>query len=293
MNPFDLEQHIRNNRRLDVLKNFEHKTLQELKPEYIDNNVLNVDLDTPIYRLFNEEYFYQMLEQQQLTLVRTSCWQDPFENFLLGARWETVNGTPINVASTRDRYYGQCWTLRKECDGMWRNYRGARKDKDGPEPFAFKVATTVRKLMDQFYNISEQFHELSYFMGKVQYCTDEQIQQFFSEPEHMNTAAHQANLRYTETLFIKRMPFSYEEEVRLIYSDNLESTRHAVDKGKLYPVLIDANTLYDFIELDPWMKEPEREAAEARIKAAGYGGLITQSGLYTNPNFVVKLAVNF
>lgn len=273
-------------------KNFGGLTDQQLLPDYIDNNTLDLELDTPIYRIFNEERFYQMLEGQQLTLVHTSSWKDPFENFLLAARWELLDGTPVNIKKIRNQYYGQCWTLRRECDGLWRNYRGSRVDETAPEPCAFKVATTVRKLMEQFYNLSNRFHQLSYFVGKVNYCSDNDINNYFTQPEKMNTSAQMANLRYPQTMLIKREAFSYEQEVRLIYSDNPEnSAQVAEDSSPLYQVSIDANKLFDFIELDPWMSTKVREAAEKRIKAAGFTGSIIQSTLYVNPNFVVRVAL--
>ncbi|MGI4873025.1 MAG: hypothetical protein ACRYFX_17835 [Janthinobacterium lividum] len=291
MNPFSLKQHLSVNRRLDYLENVEGKTPQDLLPEYIDNNVLNLELDTPIYRIFNAQRFYEMLENRQLMLVRPRCWEDPFENFLLSARWELEDGTIINAASIRDRYYGQCWTMRKECDGLWRNYRGERPDPEAPYPPAFKVATTVRKLMGQFYDPTVPGHTLTFFVGKVEYRSDEEIKAYFSEPEKMNTSEQMANIRYPQTLLVKRQAFSYEEEVRMIYSENRSGTSPAPPAGSpLHPVAIDPDALFDFVELDPWMTVIDRWQAEERIRAAGFTGSVTQSSLYNSPDFVVRVA---
>lgn len=291
MNPFDLQQHITNSIILDSQLTNYGKTEQELKPQYMENNVWDVDLDTPVYRLFSEERFFDMLQAQQLTLVRTNLWQDPFENFLLRATWETRNGNPIEVHDLRDRYYGQCWTLRKECDGLWRNYRGVRKDASAAEPYAYKVATTVRKLMDQFYDLTTPYHALSYYIGKVTYCSDAQIKGYFAQPEPVNTPEQMSNVRYPRTMLIKREAFSYEQEVRMIFSDNPDDSRTPAPASPLHQVPIDVNSLFDFIELDPTMPAADRNSVEARIKAGGYTGPITQSDLYTDPNFVVRLAI--
>lgn len=161
MNPFSLTEHICNSRRLDYQITYQHIPKSQLKGAYIDNNVMDVDLDTPIYRIFTAERFFQMLDSKSLMLVHTNCWDDPFENFLLNARWETAQGIQVDVASVRDRYYGQCWTLREECDGLWRNYRGTTPGPNGTPPAAIKVATTVGKLMDQFYDVNTSGHELT------------------------------------------------------------------------------------------------------------------------------------
>lgn len=290
MNPFSLSQHIQTSQRLDYLTNTQQATVAQLKPQYIDNNVMDVDLDTPIYRLFNENRFFEMLEGKTLMLLHTKFWEDPFENFLLNARWETAQGQQVDVSSVRDSYYGQCWTLREECDGLWRNYRGISANPAAPAA-AIKVATTVGKLMDQFYDVNNKFHEHAYFLGKVNYCTDAEVNAYFTQPEAMNSVAHQTNIRYPKTMLVKRKAFSYEEEVRLIFSDSSGSAaRRANPSNGLHPLAIDPNTLFDYIELDPLMKAPAATAAQARIAAAGYTGRITQSTLYTNPSFVVRLA---
>ena len=290
MNPFSLPQHLRNSMRLDHLLHTQQATVAQVKPLYIDNNVMNVDLDTPIFRLFNEKRFFEMLESKSLMLLHTTFWEDPFENFLLNARWENAQGQPVDVSSVRDSYYGQCWTLREECDGLWRNYRGTSSNPTTPAA-AIKVATTVGKLMDQFYDMTNPHHEHAYFMGKVRYCSDAEIHAYFTQPEVMNTTEHQVNIRYPDTMLVKRKAFSYEEEVRLIFSDTSGSAaRRANPSNGLHPVAIEPNTLFDYIELDPLIKAPTAAAAQARIAAAGYTGRVTQSTLYNNPNFVVRLA---
>ncbi|WP_044000464.1 DUF2971 domain-containing protein [Hymenobacter swuensis] len=290
MNPFSLDQHIRNNIRLDHLKYGSGTTPAELKLDHIFNNVIDVDLDTPIYRLFGAKRFYQLLDEKQLALVNPSSWEDPFENFLLKARWELADGTPVNMASIRDRYYGQCWTLRRECDGLWQNYRGAATE-ENKAPYAFKVATTVRQLMNEFYDMSNPYHQLSYFLGKVRYRTDEEILNFFANDERLNTREQMANLRYTRTLLIKREAFSYEEEVRLIYSDSNSAEPGQPGPPPVHLVPVDLNRLFNYIELDPKMPLAEATQAAQRIAQAGYNGQVTQSSLYNNPNFIVRLSM--
>lgn len=106
----------------------------------------------------------------------------------------------------------------------------------------------------------------------------------------MNSPAHQVNIRYPQTLLIKRKPFSYEEEVRLIYSANSPSSPFAIPSTGLHPVAIDPNTLFEFIELDPLMDAAISTATVAAVQTAGYNSQIRQSPLYNSPNFVVRLA---
>lgn len=285
MNPFNFEERHKKIIQLDFSTN--PTTAQnQFKDQYIDINTINLDSEEEIYRIFSLEKFIKTLQSNKLCLVRTHLWQDPFENFLLQSNGVLQNGTQVGFENIRDKFYGQCWTLKKECDGLWRNYKGTDKS-------AIKVKSRVKTLMNQFYDMTNHFHNLSYFIGKVDYVQDSAIENFFkNEIDIMN---FQSGVEFAESLLIKRLAFAYEEELRIIFSKptnsdiDLSKIKNPWDDSDLFFVNIDPNLLFEEIEIDPWLTPKEFEDLKQEIIDLGFTGNITQSSLYNKPFFTAKL----
>lgn len=81
---------------------------------------IEIWMDTRIYRIFPISRFIQVLTTKTLTLVKPKKWDDPFENALLSATF-VVGGETTSFAA-KESVYGQCWTLHRETDAMWRIY---------------------------------------------------------------------------------------------------------------------------------------------------------------------------
>lgn len=285
MKNFDYSQRHKKIIQLDMLTNA-GKNCIPYKSEFIDANSINLSLDDTIYRIFSLDKFKKTIKNNKLCLVRPHKWEDPFENFLLNSEGRLDDGTPVGFDNIRSNYYGQCWTLKKECDGLWRNYKGN-------EPAAIKVKTTVGKLMGQFYDLTNKFHEMSYFIGRVDYVSDTEIENFFkNEIDIMN---FQSGVEFVQTLLIKRLSFAYEEEVRIIFSKpstneiDLSKIYNPWDNSDLFFANIDPNSLFEEIEIDPWLTKEEFEMLKQEIIDLGFTGHITRSSLYDKPFFVTKI----
>jgi len=242
--------------------------------DYLNINAVNLDFTESIYRIFNYDYFITDFKDKELTLVRPLMWKDPLENFLLNSEGELEDGTIVGFEPIRDSFYSQCWSLKEECDGLWRNYKGTNE-------FAIKIKTNTQKIFDLIYDITNKFHYLSYFIGKVDYVTDDEIMEFFKDK--INFTNYQTGLEFAQTLLIKRRSFSYEEEVRIIVRD---SNKNNTD---LLKIPLDLNHLIEEIIFDPWIKPEIYEEKRKEIIALGYTGKISRSSLYDKPFFKVKL----
>lgn len=285
MNPFDFQKRHQQIVKIDFEVN-SGKPTKDFYSEYIELNTLNLNQDDEIYRIFSIDKFLKTLETKKLCLVRTHKWEDPFENFLLQTNGVLADGTEVGFDIIRDKFYGQCWTLKKECDGLWRNYKGT-------ESSAIKVKSTVSKLMDQFYDFTNKFHMLSYFIGKVKYVPDSEIENFFrNEIDIMN---FQSGVEFAESLLIKRLAFAYEEEIRIIFSKptsseiELTKIKNPWNESDLFFVEINPNELFDEIEIDPWLTPREFIKLKEKILSLGFNGKITQSSLYNKPFFTTKI----
>jgi hypothetical protein len=144
------------------------KCLKDVHLAYQDIlNIKDEDLDKEIYRIMPIHQLLEIFETKQLTLVKPSMWDDPFENLLLNGTVKTSDGEGGDVSPVRDAVYGQCWTLHKETDAMWRIYS---QNKQGA-----KVKTTIRKLIEALQLQSGQYSKIQCFIGEVEYLTQRQL----------------------------------------------------------------------------------------------------------------------
>lgn len=276
-------------------------TNPQQKKAYMDANLIDLAFDTPIYRIFRIDRLISTLKENKLCLVKPKLWDDPFENFLLNASGVLDDGTPVSFEPIREQYYGQCWSLKEECDGLWRNYTSNScktctpndfNERAGHSPVSAKVKTTVGKLMDAFYDETNPVHSLCYFIGKVRYCKIDDIVNYLKDANITDTT----NINQVLSLLIKRESFSYEEEVRLVFSR--PSPESKIDSSTIknpwdnssdaFKFTIDPNLLFDEIELNPWIDEDKCCSIIGDIKKY-YKGDVLKSKLYEHPFFTVKL----
>ncbi|WP_161804128.1 hypothetical protein [Komagataeibacter europaeus] len=72
----------------------------------IGKNIFDVDLNQKIYRVFPLSRFIELNVTQSNALVRPAKWEDPFENYFLGARAFEASGQEIDLSSLRNDWYG-------------------------------------------------------------------------------------------------------------------------------------------------------------------------------------------
>jgi hypothetical protein len=235
-------------------------------------NIVEKLLDKPVYRIMPIHRVLQALENRQLVLVKPKKWDDPFENALLAAAFEMDDGNKTTF-SAKDAVYGQCWTFHRETDAMWRIYSG---NKDG-----VRIMSTPRKLLTALTESDDLFHRVSCFIGRVTYMSKADLLETLGginllKPDGSGIA---------ESLLYKRMEFSHEREVRLIYSGRVGECT-----SDTYPFSIDPNLVFEKLTFDPRMDAELRNAYSLAFDEKGYKGRVTRSTLYNPPlGLVFKL----
>ncbi len=286
MKPFSIEERQRKIVEIDRQTGGDKSLDINYKDEYLDINAINLDLNENLFRIFDFDRFINDLQENKLTLVRPKKWQDPFENFLLNSQGKLDDGTMVNFQPIRDSFYGQCWTLKEECDGLWRNFRSGDK-------CAVKVKVNSKKLFEAFYDFTNKFHNLSYFIGKVEYVSDDEIESFFKEK--IDFFHFQNGIELAYTLLLKRSSFAYEDEVRLIFHKpstdeiDINEIKNPWDNSDLFKFQIDINELFEEIVFDPWIQPTEYDTKKQEIIELGYTGPINRSSLYDRPFFVARI----
>ena len=259
------------------------------------NNLINLteeDLNKNIYRIYPFNRVLELLENKENVLVKTELWEDPFENFLLKSTGKLPNGELFTINS-RDKYYGQCWSLKKESDAMWRIYSQHIKNDKTKEliidNIGIKVKSTIGKVfMDLFktqkshlnpYN--NQPYNLFTFVGKVKYQKKEKLVELLGNASNFildTTGKGQA-----ETLMLKRLAFTHEKEVRIVYHNENCKTTDKVFKYKINP-----NECFEEIVVDPRISKENYIKIKRLLIEKGFKNKIIQSGLYKIENFVFE-----
>jgi len=226
---------------------------------------LDAWIDRPIYRIFPISRFIQVLTTNTLTLVKPKLWDDPFENALLSSTF--MMGEETTTFAAKDAVYGQCWTLHRETDAMWRIYS---HDKDG-----VRVNTTPRKLLTAMKKHVGNDADVKCFIGKVQYAKKNDLTGIFANIDLLKTDG----TGIAKSLLVKRTEFSHEREMRLIYC--------AADndcKSDIFSFDIETNKLFDRILFDPRMDESLQDSYIDAVEKLGCKVDVKRSGLYDPPN---------
>jgi hypothetical protein len=225
-------------------------------------NIKEKDLDREIYRIMTIHRLLEAFEIEKLTLVKPEKWDDPFENLLLRGTAKTAEGDILDFSPIRDSVYGQCWTLHKETDAMWRIYS---QDKQGA-----KIKTTIRKLLNALQSQSGNYAKVHCFIGEVAYLTQKDLVSKLTNIDLLNTSGSGV----AESLIYKRVEFRHEKEVRLLYTEK---------SGRFHQFEIDPYDLFDEIVFDPRINKHLFDSYHDSLKKKGYKKSIRQSVMYQVP----------
>jgi len=242
------------------------------------NNYINIsegEYDNAIYRIFSIDRLLELFELKKNTIVRPSLWDDPFENLVFKSIGKMGPKMEVTFKS-RDNFYGQCWSLHRETDAMWRIY--------SPDKNGVKVRTTIKKLLGSLYS-NVDYGIVSCWIGKVQYLTQKDIIEEFSNKHIMHPVILDPSGKgQVSTLLLKREEFAHEKEVRLIY--NREGSK--TDEN-IYQYPIDPLEFIDQIVFDPRMSGYTIAAITDFLKSRGFSKYIGKSKLYQMPkNFIIN-----
>jgi hypothetical protein len=271
MRPFN--KNLREEILSQIYSNTRGDSNQERKylDEFLKVNALNLDFSETLYRIFDWKYFIKDLNDRKLTLTKTLKWlnQDPFENIITNSK-VLYNGRSGLIDNS---YYGSCWTLNSDCDGLWRNFSSNKRK------CVVKVKTNAKKLFSTIYNLDYFNHDCKYFIGRVKYLEEKSISRLFNRP--YKKCELDDGFLFIQQLYFKRVQFKYEKEVRIIIKEDL--------KDELIRVPIDPNSLFEEIVLDPFISTSTYIQRKKEIEKAGFTGSILHSGLYAKPSFIFKI----
>jgi len=228
---------------------------------------LNFDDNAPkrwVYRITPVQRFIEGLTSGENVLVQPEKWDDPFEAYILNAYGVLPDGGSV-AFRLRHNYFGQCWSLHRETDLMWRAY--------SPKADSVKLKVRAAKLHDSLKSHQRRLASHQSFLGRVSYQRKAEFRDTLRRGCHFGPPSESQ----AQALLVKRYGFRSEREVRLI------AYAEGVTEPGLFRYPVDWNDLVRKAVLDPRMSKADANRAKKQIRAAGYSGKLIQSFLYKQP----------
>ena len=236
--------------------------------------VEGLDNNKALYRVLSFDGLLQMLNEGSNYLVKTSLWEDVYENFMLKEVF-TSGGKKIPLSGLENRFYGQCWTSRQASDAIWRIY--------SPDKKSVRIKTRLGKL----YRMKGQ-NDGAFIVGRVRYYSQAKIQEDIRALPVI-TKGELVSL-IIQSLFTKRNSFSHEEEYRVIYVANprKENVGAPAKSFVINPFGFIENIYFDPRADDAYVDRCTRVLTDtfkypkSRIKKSSLYSFISQSISYAN-----------
>lgn len=206
--------------------------------------------------------------------MKPKKWEDPFENFILRSRLQLPTGEHATIGF-REKFYGQCWTLQRASDAIWRIY--------SPRSDAVPIRSTVRKLAESLSRCRGDWARVEVFIGRVRFLSNPKLMAFAKRL--FRSEGRLLSMRtFANTLLVKRPAFKHEREVRLLFISHDDTEAN----GDLFSYPVNPKELIDQVMIDPRMAESAANALKQKIKSdTGFPGEIKRSLLYSPPPTLV------
>lgn len=211
-----------------------------------------------IFKYMSLENGLCTMKNHQLWFANPTIWSDPFEKRFIEAQYKV--GAASRKFTWKDRVYCACFTNVASNEAAWKVYT----DKSLGVEFAVNREELINAL--DAYSANNPHHNI--YIGKVEYMQTKNIRKadvnnipFNPTPAGgYTTAEFKARL-----LMLKRMAFSYENEIRIII------VRPDISKvvGIQVP-FADSNLMFKSITLDPNMGELTTEVLKKAIPTAEF-----------------------
>ncbi len=228
------------------------------------------ELDQHIYRITKQDHVFSLFAKRENALAQTRRWKDQFENFQL-TLGGMLDGESFGY-SFKDDFVGQCWTRKSRSEAMWGVYANSAEER------YLRIRSTPRKLLMGLIIAHPEMPQDTCFLGKVQYWKEADLKAYLNASHGLTLSP----LHFARSLLIKRLPFSHESEIRLLYFGD---AKKCDDKG-LYRYPVDPHVMITQIMADPNRDRSHWETDKAEIKAkTGFKGDIKRSKLYDPPEW--------
>lgn len=218
-----------------------------------------------MYKYIPLKYVLNMFETKVIRFDNIKKWEDVYENFVDKEDIHLLNSKRDDIF--RSTYYGQSWTVQEESDAMWRIY--------SPKRLSVRVMTAFPLIFGVCGSWNEKHGDAPMWptIDYVSYAGEDEINKWLMSNSPMNYWAFSE--MQTEGLFIKRLEFAHEMEVRVILRND------KMDEQEYIELEFDPHKLFREIVIDPRVSGDEYIRQRDSLVEQGYGiEKIRKSTLY-------------
>lgn len=195
-----------------------------------------------IYRYLPLERFLEILHSNSLVFVSPKKWSDPFDSFLFHQIDES------NSSSFLNKLFVGCFTQNPHSHAYWKTY--------APEGYSVRITLSVKELLKTLFNSNYKI-----WIGKMNYLLE---RDFIAEIENIpglfeSLSQNSVSDSFLKAFTLKRKPFEYEEELRIIVQSEPNQTG-------LKKIKINTKALIKDIYLDPRIGPNEEKALKEYLK---------------------------
>lgn len=214
-----------------------------------------------LYRIDTLDHVLSAISTKRLYLPRPSSWEDPWEDPIWRFLEKDGQAQASNMAYD---CFALCLTTMPSCEAIWRRMKGKGR--------LVRIETTVERLLssiripdgDDTSNIDEQV-----FLQDVYYLDETHEHQFKREISGLlqSEMKDKFDIARVASLFVKRKPFEYEREYRLVFRPKLSQGE---PRRKAYELDLKPGTLIESLQIDPWCGDCEYGMVAREFKDLGF-----------------------
>lgn len=214
-----------------------------------------------IYRFLPLERFLETIQTNKIAFISPRKWNDPFDNFLFRQHVENEN-------NFLNKIYVLCFTLNPHSQAYWKTY--------AQEGYCVRLKIRTKVFFDLLMKNRDKV-----WLGRMKYLNETKLVEELQQTKGLKNSLedNKINELFIKTFLLKRRPFQYEKESRIIIQSNVNETG-------VKQINIDAKQIIKDIYLDPRMGKYETIAWKNYLKQ--FGILVRKSLLFKEKNITIQ-----
>lgn len=228
---------------------------------------------TPVYQILPVKYLIKVFRNKMLRFNNIlQAWEDPYELFMFKQKFTIEGFSNCSISlDLQKKYYGQCWSLNKDSDAMWRIY--------SPDKESVRIKTTVGKMIEVL-NQTRGMMWIEPIFGVVKYLSQDKITEWLLKTQNEEKLCIFKCL--SDSLFVKREEFEHEKEVRfLIHNATFGDTPISDNVHDDYiDMQVEPSMFIEEVALDPRLSDEDFEDRKVLLSSITGNIPICKSDLY-------------
>lgn len=214
-----------------------------------------------IYRYLPLERFLELMQTNKLAFVSPRLWNDPFDNFLFRQEIKNKN-------NFLEKLYVLCFTHNPHSQAYWKTYAS--------EGYCVRIKIKTKEFLELLIN-----EKNIVWLCKMKYLNESKIVESLQQTVGLKKALEddRINELFLKTFLLKRRPFKYEEESRIVVQSR-------PNKNGVRKLNLELKDCIKDIYLDPRMGQHETIAWKEYLKQ--FDIKVLKSQLFVEKNIKIQ-----